>query len=97
MEKSHVSVLFSLVVAKGHRGGLSKYLRGWGNSLMLKKRVLLSFNQSNWLYEYETSRGRRRDTDRDVGVAVDAVVEDDLVDLLVALLHVASVAQTPNV
>ena len=64
---------------------------------MVKKRVLLSFNQSNWLYEYETSRRRRRDTDRDVGVAVDAVVEDDLVDLLVALLHVASVAQTPNV
>ena len=63
---------------------------------MLKKRVLLSFNQSNWLYE-TCRRGRRRDTDRDVGVAVDAVVEDDLVDLLVALLHVASVAQTPNV
>ena len=48
--------------------------------------------------EYATCRRRRRrDTDRDVGVAVDAVVEDDLVDLLVALLHVASVAQTPNV
>ena len=61
----------------------------------MKKRVLLSFNQSNWLYE--TCHRRRRDTDRDVGVAVDAVVEDDLVDLLVALLHVASVAQTPNV
>ena len=42
-------------------------------------------------------RRRRRDTDRDVGVAVDAVVEDDLVDLLVALLHVAAVAETPNV
>jgi len=34
---------------------------------------------------------------RDVGVAVDAVVEDDLVDLLVALLHVAAIAETPNV
>ena len=57
--------------------------------------VIQSIQLAVWVYE--TSRGRRRDTDRDVGVAVDAVVEDDLVDLLVALLHVASVAQTPNV
>ncbi len=36
-------------------------------------------------------------TDRDVGVAVDAVVQKDLMDLLVALLYVAPVAQTPDV
>ena len=60
---------------------------------ILKKRVLSSINPP-LLFK---SRRRRRDTDRDVGVAVDAVVEDDLVDLFVALLYVAAVAKTPNV
>ena len=48
-------------------------------------------------HELNHRNRRRRDTDRDVGVTVDAVVVDDEVDLLVALVHVAAVAQTPNV
>ena len=44
--------------------------------------------------KYENEQGARlgASTDRDIGVAVDAVVEEDLSDLLVALLGVCSVA-----
>ena len=48
-------------------------------------------------FNHQLNHRNRRNTDRDVGVTVDAVVVDDQVDLLVTLVHVAAVAQTPNV
>ncbi len=39
----------------------------------------------------------RASTDRDIRVAVDAVVQEDLVDLFVAFLYVTPVAETPDI